>query len=59
MLANLWDSGRRLADWRGLTELVRELERGDDEVFTVVRRLSELVQGGCRCRDRCWRPGTP
>ena len=45
VLANLWDSERRLADWRGLTELVRELERGDDEVFTVVRRLKELVQG--------------
>ena len=45
VLANLWDSERRLADWRGLTELVRELERGDDEVFTVVRRLKELAQG--------------
>ena len=44
VLANLWDSERRLADWRGLTELVRESERGDDEVFTVVRRLKELVQ---------------
>ncbi|WP_407538646.1 UvrD-helicase domain-containing protein [Deinococcus radiomollis] len=45
VLTNLWDSERRLADWRGMTELVRELERGDDEVFTVVRRLKELVQG--------------
>ena len=45
VLANFWDSERRLADWRGLTEVVRELERGDDEVFTVVRRLKELVQG--------------
>lgn len=45
VIANFWDSERRLADWRGLTELVRELERGDDEVFTVVRRLKELAAG--------------
>lgn len=44
VLANLWDAERRLADWRGFGELVRELERGDDETFTVVQALRELVR---------------
>ncbi|WP_146160712.1 UvrD-helicase domain-containing protein [Deinococcus arcticus] len=44
VLANLWDAERRLADWRGLTELVRQLERGHDETFTVVQALREMIQ---------------
>lgn len=44
VLANLWDAERRLADWRGLTDLVRQLERGHDETFTVVQALRELMQ---------------
>lgn len=46
VLANLWNAGRRLADWRGLTELVRELERGSDETFSVVLALRETLRAG-------------
>lgn len=34
---------RRDADWRGFFDLVRELEHGNSDVFTVVRRLKRLA----------------
>ncbi|WP_045235008.1 UvrD-helicase domain-containing protein, partial [Deinococcus pimensis] len=43
VLANLWGAERRLADWRGTLDLVRSLERGEEDVFVVVRLLRELV----------------
>src|SRR5205085_2760830 len=45
VLANLPDPARREADWRGVLDLVRELERGAGDLFGVVRRLRRLVQG--------------
>lgn len=43
VLANLWNAERRLADWRGMLDFIRTLERGEEDVFLVVRRLRELV----------------
>ncbi|AFZ66721.1 UvrD-helicase domain-containing protein [Deinococcus peraridilitoris] len=43
VLANLWNAERRLADWRGTLDFIRSLERGEEDVFPVVRRLGELV----------------
>jgi len=48
VLANLPLAERRLADWSGFLELVRGLERGNEDAFTVVRRLRELVAAGVR-----------
>ncbi len=48
VLANLPLAERRLADWGGFLELVRDLERGNEDVFTVVRRLRELAAAGVR-----------
>lgn len=42
VIANLAGAARRLADWQGFRELVRELERGTDDLFGVVRRLKRL-----------------
>ena len=42
VLANLPSSRRRLADWRGFREFVRELEGGDLSLYSVVRRLQRL-----------------
>ncbi|KPQ39564.1 MAG: ATP-dependent exoDNAse (exonuclease V) beta subunit (contains helicase and exonuclease domains) [Phormidium sp. OSCR] len=42
VLANLPSSRRRLADWRGFREFVRELEGGDRSLYPVVRRLQRL-----------------
>ena len=43
VLANLPSCRRRrLADWRGFREFVRELERGDGSLYSVVRRLQRL-----------------
>ncbi len=42
VLANLPSSRRRLADWRGFREFVRELEGGDRSLYSVVRRLQRL-----------------
>ncbi|PYE53856.1 UvrD-helicase domain-containing protein [Deinococcus yavapaiensis] len=46
VLAHLPDAERRLADWRGTLDLLRELERGEEDVFLVVRRLREYLQAG-------------
>ncbi|RMG10182.1 MAG: DNA helicase UvrD [Cyanobacteria bacterium J055] len=43
-IANLPNAERREADWRGFRELVRTLEAGTHDVFTVVRRLKRLIQ---------------
>ena len=43
-IANLPGAARREADWRGFRELVRTLEAGSQDVFTVVRRLKQLVE---------------
>lgn len=42
VIANLPDAQRRLADWQGFIHLVRQLERGLADVFTVVRRLQRI-----------------
>lgn len=39
VIANLWDGERRLADWQGFLTVIRELERGEDDTFSVVREL--------------------
>ncbi len=42
VITNLPDAQRREADWRGFRDLVRRLETGNLDVFTVVRRLRSL-----------------
>ena len=42
VIANLPDAQRRLADWQGFIHLVRQLEMGLADVFTVVRRLQRI-----------------
>jgi ATP-dependent helicase/nuclease subunit A len=42
VIANLPGAERRQTDWRGFKELVGDLERGSDDVFTVVRWLRQL-----------------
>jgi ATP-dependent helicase/nuclease subunit A len=37
---------RREADWRGFRELTRDLERGADHTFTVVRWLRQVYEAG-------------
>jgi ATP-dependent helicase/nuclease subunit A len=44
VIANLAGGGRRMADWRGFEALVRQLESGGSDLFTVVRRLRRLQQ---------------
>lgn len=44
VLANLWNAERRLADWQGFIELVRQLERGEDGPFSVVRELRTYLR---------------
>jgi ATP-dependent helicase/nuclease subunit A len=46
VLANLPRVERREADWRGFRELVRDLERGADDGFVVVRWLRQLYEAG-------------
>ncbi len=46
VLANLPGAGRRVADWRAFAALVRELERGSADVFSVARRLRRLLRAG-------------
>lgn len=48
VLANLPLAGRRLADWRAFLDLVRELERGNEDTFAVARRFRELLAAGVR-----------
>ncbi|MGL5832493.1 MAG: UvrD-helicase domain-containing protein, partial [Waterburya sp.] len=42
VMANLPGADRRLADWRGFGQLVKELEQGTYDLFGVVRRLKGL-----------------
>jgi ATP-dependent helicase/nuclease subunit A len=42
VVTNLPGAERREADWRGFIELIRGLELGNDDVFTVVRWLRQL-----------------
>ena len=42
VIANLPNAQRRLADWQGFIHLVRQLEMGLADVFTVVRRLQPI-----------------
>jgi ATP-dependent helicase/nuclease subunit A len=42
VISNLPGAERRQTDWRGFRELVSDLERGADDVFTVVRWLRQL-----------------
>jgi ATP-dependent helicase/nuclease subunit A len=44
VIANLPGAERREADWRGFRELVRDLEHGADDTFTVVRWLRQLYE---------------
>lgn len=46
VLANLPGAQRREADWRSFRELVRDLERGADDSFTVARWLRQLYEAG-------------
>ena len=43
VINNLPGAPRRLADWRGFMELVRQLETGNNDVFNVVRRLRQIA----------------
>jgi ATP-dependent helicase/nuclease subunit A len=47
-IANLSNAQRRESDWRGFRELVRTLETGTHDVFTVVRRLKRLLEAGVK-----------
>ena len=42
VIANLPGAKRRLADWKGFRELVKELQQGTNDLFGVVRRLKSL-----------------
>ncbi|MEL7523686.1 MAG: 3'-5' exonuclease, partial [Cyanobacteria bacterium J06553_1] len=44
VIANLAGATRRLADWQGLGQLVKDLEQGTYDLFGVVRRLKKLYQ---------------
>jgi ATP-dependent helicase/nuclease subunit A len=46
VVANLPGGPRRLADLEGAFELVRQLERGSGDLFSVVRRLRRLQRAG-------------
>jgi len=46
VLKNLPLNERRLADWRAFLALVRELELGNEDVFTVARKLRRLLAAG-------------
>ncbi|MEX2540231.1 MAG: UvrD-helicase domain-containing protein [Trueperaceae bacterium] len=43
VIANLPGGPRRLADWRGVIEFVRQLEQGHADVFATVRDLRALA----------------
>jgi ATP-dependent helicase/nuclease subunit A len=43
VITNLPKSQRRLADWRGVLNMVRQLEMGMADVLTVSRRLQRLI----------------
>jgi ATP-dependent helicase/nuclease subunit A len=42
VIANLSSGKRRLADWQGFYQLIKELERGTKDLFGVVRHLKRL-----------------
>ena len=42
VVANLAGAARRLADWQGFQQLVKELEQGTYDLFGIVRRLKNL-----------------
>ena len=44
VIANLAGAKRRLADWEGFTELVKNLERDTYDLFAVVRRLKKIYE---------------
>ena len=44
VIANLADASRRLADWQGFNQLVKDLEQGTYDLFGVVRRLKRLYE---------------
>ena len=44
VIANLAGAERRLADWQGFGQLVKDLERGTYNLFGVVRRLKRLYE---------------
>lgn len=43
VIGNMPGGQRRLADWRGFCDFVAQLERGQEDVFTVVRELRLLT----------------
>jgi ATP-dependent helicase/nuclease subunit A len=44
VIANLAGAERRIADWRGFQQLVKNLEQGTYDLFGVVRRLKRLYE---------------
>ena len=44
VIANLPGADRRLADWQGFGQLVKNLEQGTYDLFGVVRRLKRLYE---------------
>ncbi len=44
IMVNLTGGNRRLADWKGFRELVKELETGKQDIFSVVRDLKQLYE---------------
>ena len=44
VIANLPGAARRLADWQGFGQLVKDLEQGTYDLFGVVRRLKRLYE---------------
>jgi ATP-dependent helicase/nuclease subunit A len=44
VITNLAGAERRIADWKGFQELVRNLEQGTYDLFGVVRRLKRLYE---------------
>ncbi|MGL4881907.1 MAG: UvrD-helicase domain-containing protein, partial [Waterburya sp.] len=44
VIANLAGAERRIADWKGFQQLVKNLEQGTYDLFGVVRRLKRLYE---------------
>ncbi len=57
VVANLPGASRREADWRGFLELIRGLERGNEDVFTVVRWLRQLREAEAEVQRPPLEPG--
>ncbi|WP_199246559.1 exodeoxyribonuclease V subunit beta [[Phormidium] sp. ETS-05] len=45
VIANMPGAARREADWRGFMDLLRQLQGGNYDIFTVVRQLEQLQAG--------------